>query len=156
MKERVANGETFETGDYRAKESPTMGYRGYVPFEEKLLYDLPNYNPEAQQESLMDYLKQINAKNVDGGLLGDDGTYKDKSSWATTTNLPGYSYGSYGGSGSYGSSYYNPKIYSTSRSINTSRPATMYAKTPYTAKTTYLNPNFSTKGSREAYKRSDI
>lgn len=77
-------------------------------------------------------------------------------------NKPGYyrrSYSyrrySYGGGG--GGSSYNPKIYSSSRSINGDRAATMGTRTPYTASTkSYLRPGFVTKGSREAYERQDI
>ena len=61
-----------------------------------------------------------------------------------------------GGGGGY--SYdYNPKIYSNPHSIYGTKPATMYSKTPQTIKNyTYLRPSFSTKGSREAYKRQDF
>lgn len=65
-----------------------------------------------------------------------------------------YSYS--GGRSSYTSSIYNPKIYSTAKQVYSSRASGMQTKQPYKATTTYLRPNFSTKGSREAYKRSDI
>lgn len=64
-------------------------------------------------------------------------------------------YTRYFGSGSSGSSY-NPKIYSNPRSISADRAATMYTKQPYGPTISYLRPGFSTKGSREAYKRSDM
>lgn len=77
------------------------------------------------------------------------------SKWYGYTNRGGgRSYGGRSGGGS--SSSYNPKIYSNPRSINADKAATMYTKTPYGATTSYLRPGFSTKGSREAYKRSDI
>jgi hypothetical protein len=67
----------------------------------------------------------------------------------------GYSGGGYSGGGSY-SNAYNPKIYSNARQVNGDRAAGMATRQPYKATNTYLRPNFYTKGSREAYKRSDI
>ena len=66
-----------------------------------------------------------------------------------------YSRRYYGGGG--GGYDYNPKIYSNPHSLYSSKPATMYSKTPYSTRNqTYLRPSFSTKGSREAYKRQDF
>jgi hypothetical protein len=62
----------------------------------------------------------------------------------------GRSYSSYSGSN------YNPKIYDTPRSVQSDKAQGLSVKTPYKATTTYLRPNFYTKGSREAYKRSDV
>ncbi len=88
-----------------------------------------------------------------------------------------YGYSSYGGSRSYyrggggnyyrggGGSYYgsssstssyNPKIYSTAKQVYSDRASGLSTRQPYKATNTYLRPNFYTKGSREAYKRSDI
>ena len=68
-----------------------------------------------------------------------------------------YSRRSSGGGGSGYSYEYNPKIYSNSPTLYSSKPSTMYSKTPSTMKTyNYLRPSFSTKGSREAYKRQDF
>jgi hypothetical protein len=36
--------EPIEATEFGARNEPTIGYRGYVPFEESLLWDLPNYN----------------------------------------------------------------------------------------------------------------
>lgn len=60
-----------------------------------------------------------------------------------------YSYGS-------GGSNYNPKIYSTSKSVYSQRASGMRTYSPYKPTTSYLRPSFYTKGSREAYKRSDL
>jgi hypothetical protein len=75
----------------------------------------------------------------------------------------GYSFGGGGGGGggyyySYGGggSNYTPKIYSTSKSIYSQRASGMRSSSPYKATTSYLRPGFYTKGSREAYKRSDM
>lgn len=59
-----------------------------------------------------------------------------------------YGYGSKAGSGNY-----SPKIYSNSRSLNASRPSTMYSKQPRDASYSYLRPSFTTQGSRSAYER---
>lgn len=66
----------------------------------------------------------------------------------------GYRY--YGGGGGGGGSSYNPRIYSSPRQIYSTRAAGMQSHTPYKATSTYLRPGFYTKGSREAYKRSDM
>ena len=153
--------EVIESDSYNALNQPTMGYRGYVPFEERMLLDLPNYDPEASAKSILDGLKQITNKNVDGGTLGEMGEYKDKDYWKSNS-VPSYGYTRYysggrGGGGYSSSSGYNPKIYSSPRNINADKATTMYAKTPYgNSPTSYLRPGFSTKGSREAYERQDI
>ena len=64
-------------------------------------------------------------------------------------------YYSGGGGGGYSSSY-NPRIYSNARQVNSDRASGMRSNTPYKATSTYLRPGFYTKGSREAYKRSDL
>ena len=51
---------------------------------------------------------------------------------------------------------YNPKIYSSDKSVYGGHAAGMSVQHPYRATVTYLRPSFSTKGSREAYERSDI
>ena len=64
------------------------------------------------------------------------------------------SYAYYGGGG--GGSSYNPKIYSSPRQVYSTKAAGMRSYSPYKATSTYLRPGFYTKGSREAYKRSDM
>lgn len=65
----------------------------------------------------------------------------------------GYSRRSGGGGGGGG---YSPNIYSRLPNTYLPSPRTMYAERIYNANYDYLRPNFETKGSREAYKRSDI
>lgn len=69
----------------------------------------------------------------------------------------GYGWRSYGrggrGGGSKGGS---PNIYSKLPSVNMPGAKTMYAERLNDPQFDYLRPNFETKGSREAYKRSDI
>lgn len=58
----------------------------------------------------------------------------------------------YGG----GSTNYAPKIYSSSEDVKGGYARGLNSPRPYRTTTTYLNPDFQTKGSREAYRRSDI
>lgn len=100
---------------------------------------------------------------------GKDG--KTKGSLSEALEIPeddGYDYPSYnnygggGGSWRYYSSYsgggssYTPRIYSTARSTYSDRASGMGVRTPYKPTTTYLRPSYSTKGSREAYRRNDL
>lgn len=88
-------------------------------------------------------------------------------SYANSINGDGYSYGgggwgwrSYGygrggGGGGRGGGY-SPNLYSRLPSVNMPYAGNMYAERLYDPNYDYLRPNFETKGSREAYKRSDI
>ena len=51
---------------------------------------------------------------------------------------------------------YSPNLYSRLPSVNMPYAGNMYAERLYDPNYDYLRPNFETKGSREAYKRSDI
>lgn len=71
----------------------------------------------------------------------------------------GYRYrtgGYYRSTGYGGSANYNPRIYSNPRQVYSDRAEGLQTNSPYKATTTYLRPNFATKGSREAYRRNDI
>lgn len=79
----------------------------------------------------------------------------NKTSIGTTTSNSGrkYSYRKSSG-GSYSSRI---SLYShPASSLSTDRPATMYSKNRNYTRYDYLRPDFETKGSRDAYKRSDI
>ena len=65
----------------------------------------------------------------------------------------GYRRRSGGGGGGGG---YSPNIYSRLPNVYAPSAKTMYAERVYGPNYDYLRPNFETKGSREAYKRSDI
>ena len=83
---------------------------------------------------------------------------KDDFTYLNPDDYTGLAYSSnvYSGS-SYGSRNYTSKIYSTPRSIGADRADTLSSRGNFgSAKTTYLHPSFSTKGSREAYKRQDL
>lgn len=64
-----------------------------------------------------------------------------------------YYYGgySYSGGGSY--SEYNPRIYSNSHQVYSSRPSGMSTRQPYSPQRTYLRPGYYTSGSRKPYSR---
>lgn len=148
------------SGSYSNPDEPTIGWRSYVPKATQLSDDIRNYGK--------DYEESWNEKK---GSVSN-------AAWSGSTTYPKRSYGSsYGKSGYSSSSNYNPKIYAfkasntrinsthgsatrtnlNSRSVNADKAATMYSKQPGSTKTTtYLRPGFSTKGSREAYKRQDI
>ena len=157
-------------------------FNGYINEDGKLVRG--NGSKVSTTQAIFDGLKAKDRKDVDGNSsMGDMGIYKDKDEWKKSS-YPSYSkrswgYGgrSYYSRGGSGGSNYNPRIYSTkaqsthninsrvgstrtnpdARSINADRAATMYSKTPgSTHVNTYLRPSFSTKGSREAYKRQDI
>lgn len=145
-------------GFYSNPDEPTIGWRAYVPKKTELSDDIRNIGK--------DYEEAWNQKKNDIAWSGSKSMY------------PKRSYGGgYGRSGYSKGSNYNPKIYSmkaqsthnmstrvgstrtnpNSRSINADRAATMYSKQPNSTRVnTYLRPGFSTKGSREAYKRQDI
>ena len=127
-------------GSLTNPDAPTTGWRADVPKETHISDDIMEIGKD--YEDAWDEEKK-NIQNSAWTVSGGGGYY------------PRSSYG--GGWSSGGGSYnYNPKIYSNPRNVNADRAATMYTKTPQTARTSYLRPGFSTKGSREAYKRQDI
>jgi hypothetical protein len=149
-------GKQLLIDEFKAKlrNEATINYRSYVP----------------KKVTLSDEIRDYDEKAATGGVLGDNGKYSQDAQdvingtkkTPTSSNYPtywsrstyGYSSGG-GGGGSYGN--YNPKIYSNPRQVNSDRAATMYTKQPYgNTPTSYLRPSFSTKGSREAYKRQDM
>lgn len=131
------------TGVYSNPDEPTIGWRAYVPRKTELSDDIRDFGKE-YEEAWDEKKKNITNAAWSSGSSG-------------TTMYPRRSYGtSYGSSGYSSSSNYNPKIYSSPRNVNADRAATMYTKTPQSTRTSYLRPGFSTKGSREAYKRQDI
>lgn len=154
-----------ESGGYAIDSAtgvPTINHRAYVAADGALPDDIAN-------RSLDDVAKEIGIDTEDLDGRYDDIISGKRSGGSKSSGGSGwrsyYPYGSskknystwkrYGGGGGGGSSY-NPKIYSNPRSISADRAASMYTKQPYGATTTYLRPGFYTKGSREAYKRSDM
>lgn len=82
----------------------------------------------------------------------DDGEEDDSES-GTPSWRYGYGGGRGGGGGGGG---YSPNLYSRLPNVYPPSARTMYSERVYDANYDYLRPNFETKGSREAYKRSDI
>lgn len=136
----------------------TLGYRSYEPFEGTY----PDWlkNPDADTIARMlgiasyipgDETEPVKTESTSGGS-GYSSSYS-RGGRSYYSGGGGYSY--YSSGGSY-SNAYNPKIYSNARQVNGDRASGLSTRQPYKATNTYLRPNFYTKGSREAYKRSDI
>ncbi len=129
-------------------ELPTIGYRGYVA--------MPNGLPDAIKNMTL----EESAAKWGMDIEEMDKVINSKYQYPTKgRNSSGYrknyrAWKSYGGSSR--STSYNPKIYSNSRNVNADRASGMNVRQPYKASTTYLRPDYETKGSREAYRRSDI
>lgn len=148
-------------------ESPTINNRRYVYSNDSAKLE------EASEDDLkaaaarygIDYSEYQKLK--DQVYSGSSGSSSKTTGYRYSSGSGSKSYSkSYGGSsysksyskssGSSSSSSYNPKIYSYSSRVYNTKAQGMDVKTPYKASTTYLRPGFSTKGSREAYKRSDM
>ena len=142
--------------DTARQEDMVLGKRAYVYNEEKGEYS------EATEEDMkaaaarygIDYdeFEKKREAVYSGNYGSSSGGYGSRSYGSRSYSK---SYGS-GSSYSKSSSSYNPKIYSSNQRVYNTKAQGMDVRTPYKASTTYLRPGFSTKGSREAYKRSDI
>lgn len=86
-----------------------------------------------------------------GALAGNETGPSSRSGRPSYGSYYSRSYGGGGGGGGY-----TPNIYSRLPNVNMPYASNMYAERLYDANYDYLRPNFETKGSREAYKRSDI
>lgn len=101
--------------------------------------------------------------NLFTGNLGENGKNKTSDEWkksnksGTNGSSAGWGYTSSrrysrsGGSSRAASLYSHP-----ASSLSADRPVTMYSKNRNYTRYDYLRPDFETKGSRDAYKRSDI
>lgn len=168
-------------GDWETRSPLTgrsAGGRALLPITEQI------ETPDLESWKVTDQGYSDVWEDTVGELAGNewpDGLYDGDSTGASGYRSYGYrSYGyrSYGGRGyyrSYGgrsysrgySSYrrsggggggggYSPNLYSRLPNISPDRPNVMYSERLYDPNYNYLRPNFETKGSREAYKRSDI
>jgi hypothetical protein len=149
---------------------PTIGQRPWRKMEEVFPESLKNLDSDTVTKLLgipasipSDDDKSSNGTSSGDGNSGNGGSGSRSSGGNRYYSSGGSRYYSGGGGGYYsggGSSYsgvnYNPKIYSSSHQVYSDRAQGMSQHAPYKATTTYLRPNFYTKGSREAYKRSDI
>ena len=109
----------------------------------------------------------LDTPDLDGlGDASNGGYSKSFPGWSYSNSIDGdgYDYGGGGwgwrrygsGGGGGGGGGYRPNIYSRVPNVYPSGARTMYAERIYGPNYDYLRPNFETKGSREAYKRSDI
>lgn len=149
----------------------------YEPFSRPDDYTNPDESTMSERSWVAhkipaDYTLKQDREDSDGGIYGEAGQLTEEEAAALEAMFSGKlvpadavaANRTYWPSGSYGYTYsggsssynYNPRIYSTSGSVGSSRPSTMYSKAPYTTRPSYLSPGFSTKGSREAYRRQDI
>lgn len=158
----VYYGEEYD-GQRLHEGDETIGERAWVPKETKLPDDIRNFGEENASGGIYGDMGKSSGNKTDSDSGSDDDKkpwkgYGDKKPWKTTSYGGGgrsfYNRRSYGGGSSSGN--YNPKIYNTSHNVNSDRASTMYTKQPQSARTTYLRPSFSTKGSREAYRRQDF
>lgn len=179
---RVLNDVLFDaldTGGFAHPEMSTTDRRAWIPYLAPVTEDILNFDVSGKVKAAVAEMKGDDSDNSGAGSDGTDngsgngsGNRWYRSSYSTAYPRQTYGYGSRSGSGNY-----NPKIYSTrasstnvystrssstrtnpnSRSVTADRAATMYSKQPQSpSNRTYLRPTFSTKGSREAYKRQDI
>ena len=179
---RDDNGEVYATGQYRsinplfwhapgtlADGTPTAGWENDWNSVSAVTGQAMDQRALIPTEA-----GRLDVPDIDS--LGDDSNDGWSASWpgyaySRSTDGDGYGDGyGYGGSGggyrrSYGRrSYgrggggggYSPSIYSRLPNVYAPSAKTMYAERVYGPNYDYLRPNFETKGSREAYKRSDI
>lgn len=134
----------------------STGQRALIPID-SVYTDKPDIeswsddgNGNGYSNIWQDSLGELAGTNPFSGDNDDDSNY--------------YPYGrSYGGrrysrrsGGGGGGGGYSPNIYSRLPNVYLPSARTMYAERIYSPNYDYLRPNFETKGSREAYKRSDI
>ena len=141
--------------------APTINERSFVPIDTKLPDSIKKYSLDDAMAKLgitKDDLDKdtkdamsvaLSSNNRSGG-----GTYYPYGRSGGSRNYRAWR--SYGGSGGFTGTQYNPKIYSTPKSVNADRASTMHTQRPTSPTEDYLRPNFKTKGSREAYTRGDI
>lgn len=135
---------------YDNSQPSTLGQRSYVPSEYALPDSIKNMTQKDSAAAIgidMDQLDEI-----------EQGIYDKDGKGGGNYSAPYRAWTRYGGrSSSYsGGTSFNPKIYSNPRSVNADYAKGMSVRQPYGATKTYLRPNFETKGSREAYRRSDF
>ena len=139
----------WETPAYRNPDV-SAGGRALIPIDEAYL-ETPSISSWSEDGGGDGYSDMV-ALTV-GALAGNE--YEPNG----TSGRPSYRYyyggGGYGGGGGGGGGY-RPKIYSNLPHVSMPYADSMYAERLYDPNYDYLRPNFETKGSREAYKRSDI
>lgn len=140
--------------DWRTVSAVTgepMDQRALIPVEAGYL-DTPDLD-SLGDDSNGGYSKSFPGWSYANSIDGDGYDYGDGGGWGWRNyGGGGYSRRRSGGGGG----GYSPNIYSRLPNVYPSGARTMYAERIYGPNYDYLRPNFETKGSREAYKRSDI
>ena len=131
-------------------EGESTGQRALVPAEAGY-YDTVDFEAHAVSGDGTGYSQRWNGATSTGYDNNDD---DDDSTGGTRYPYYRRSYGGGGGGG--GGGGYAPNLYSRLPNVYMPSSRTMYAERIYSPNYDYLRPNFETKGSREAYKRSDI
>lgn len=149
-----AEGTMGYEGDFMTPSAVTgnsTGQRALIPAEAGY-YDLVDFEAHAASGDGTGYSNRWNGKpaSTSGGDDGDDDGGSRVYPWFS---YGGYGYGGRGGGGGGG---YTPDIYSRLPSLYPDTPRTMYSERLYDPNYHYLRPDFETKGSREAYRRSDF
>lgn len=138
----------------------STGERALVPTEQGH-YDWVDLEAHAANGEGTGYSKRWNGGS--DTVASDDDGDDDDDGYGDGDNGGGYGYPRYstyrrygrsGGGG--GGGGYAPNLYSRLPNLYMPTVRTMYAERAYDPSYDYLRPNFETKGSREAYKRSDI
>lgn len=135
-----------------AAPGQTTGERALVPVEQGH-WDYADLESHAASGDGTGYSKRRNGADAESAADDSDDDGDDY------TPGGGYRYRSYGrggGGGGGGGGGYSPNIYSRLPNSYMPTARTMYSERVYDPSYDYLRPNFETKGSREAYKRSDI
>jgi len=148
------NGDIYATGYLRAPFGLTVQAPGNLNDAGNTMGREGNWEtPDSNGVSTGDRaLVPVATTYTDKPKLEDWGDTSSKKT-SYTSKTPTYTKRSGGSSG--GGSY-SPNIYSRLPSGNMNSARTMNAERLYDANFDYLRPNWETKGSREAYKRSDI
>ena len=138
----VTMGREEDWATRSAVTGESTGQRALVPYVPDYV-EIPDFESWAGDGDGKGYSPSYNGTGFDGdstwgyGYRGYGGGYR------------GYSRGGGGGG-------YSPNLYSRVSVPYMSSARTMYGERLYHGDINYLRPDFQTKGSREAYKRSDI
>lgn len=143
---------SWETPAY-ANPEVSAGGRALVPID-TVYTDVPaisSWSENGDGESYSD----MSALTL-GALVGNELSPNPSSGRPSYGLTYGRSYGYRRGGGGGGGGGYSPNLYSRLPNVNMPYASNMYSERIYSPNYDYLRPNFETKGSREAYKRSDI
>lgn len=137
------NVDTSDINSDNIADMETAGSRNYVVNKENLQY-------QALKDDLADWEKEWAEKKAElKEKISSSGSGTPSSYGGGGTRY----YSSYSGGG--GGSSYAPSIRSYPSRVNTSKPSTMYSKTPYSITAKHLNPTVYTTGSRNAYSKRE-